>query len=146
MHQARGGKLEKKLGERREYESQEEQTGTKSTDEQVSAGLRDVLGMTQWRKEHPKATWAEIEAAVDEQINQLRAQLIEDLLLGDGEDWSKNARAGAPHLCDVRQAAVGAWGADALHPNDRRGSRQTDALVWNLPDLWGRGFSPRVSS
>lgn len=41
--------------------------------QQVSAGLRDVLGMTQWRKEHPKATWAEIEAAVDEQINQLRA-------------------------------------------------------------------------
>ena len=41
--------------------------------QQVSAGLRDVLGMTQWRKEHPKATWAEIEAAVDERLNQLRA-------------------------------------------------------------------------
>ena len=38
--------------------------------QQVSAGLRDVLGMTQWRKEHPHATWAQIEAAVDEQINQ----------------------------------------------------------------------------
>src|SRR5947208_1907269 len=37
--------------------------------------------MTQWRKEHPQATWAEIEAAVDEQINQLRAQVIEDLAL-----------------------------------------------------------------
>jgi hypothetical protein len=24
--------------------------------EQVSAGLQDVLGMTQWRKEHPKAS------------------------------------------------------------------------------------------
>ncbi len=42
--------------------------------QQVSAGLRDVLGMTQWRKEHPHATWAEIEAAVDERMNQLRAQ------------------------------------------------------------------------
>src|SRR5437660_1729428 len=31
---------------------------------EVSAGLQDVLGMTQWRKEHPQATWAEIEAAV----------------------------------------------------------------------------------
>ena len=41
--------------------------------QQVSAGLQDVLGMTQWRKEHPKATWAEIEAAVDERMNQLRA-------------------------------------------------------------------------
>ena len=56
----------------------------------MSAGLRDVLGMIQWRKEHPKATWAEIEAAVDEQINQVRAQLIQDLVgLGEGEDWSE---------------------------------------------------------
>src|SRR5437588_12611318 len=46
--------------------------------QQVSAGLGDLLGMTQWRKEHPHATWAEIEAAVDEQMNQVRAQLLED--------------------------------------------------------------------
>jgi len=58
--------------------------------QQVSAGLRDVLGMTQWRKEHPHATWAEIEAAVDEQINQLRAQLIQDVVqLGETEEWSE---------------------------------------------------------
>jgi hypothetical protein len=57
---------------------------------QVSAGLSDVLGMSQWRKEHPQATWAEIEAAVDEQINPLRAQLLEDLVgMGQGEDWSE---------------------------------------------------------
>jgi YgiT-type zinc finger domain-containing protein len=56
--------------------------------QQVSAGLRDVLGMTQWRKEHPKATWAEIEAAVDECVNQLRAQLIEDVVqMGETERW-----------------------------------------------------------
>ncbi len=58
--------------------------------QRVSAGLQDVLGMTQWRKEHPRATWAEIEAAVDAQINQLRAQLLQDLvLLGEDEDWSE---------------------------------------------------------
>ncbi len=58
--------------------------------QQVSAGLRDVLGMTQWRKEHPHATCAEIEAAVDEQMNQLRAQLLQDLVqMGESEDWRK---------------------------------------------------------
>src|SRR5436305_14543630 len=58
--------------------------------QQVSAGLQDVLGMTQWRKEHPHATWAEIEAAVDEQINQLRVQLIQDLVqMGESEAWSE---------------------------------------------------------
>ena len=62
--------------------------------QQVSAGLRDVLGMTHWRKEHPKATWAEIEAAVDERINQLRAQLIQDVVqMGGSEDWSQKPEA-----------------------------------------------------
>ena len=56
--------------------------------QQVSAALRDMLGMSKWRKEHPKATWAEIEAAVDEQIHQVRAELIQDLVqMGEREDW-----------------------------------------------------------
>ena len=77
-----GGRIEeKRRGERRENERQEEQTGAKPTDASlVSAGLRDVLGMTRWREEHPKATWAEIEAMVDEQMNQLRAQLIQEVV------------------------------------------------------------------
>ena len=55
--------------------------------QQVSAGLSDVLGMTAWRKEHPQATWAEIEAAVDAQITPLRAHLLEDLVgIGQGEE------------------------------------------------------------
>ena len=63
--------------------------------QQVSAGLRDVLGMTQWRKEHPKATWAEIEAAVDEQINQVRAQLLQDMMqMGETEEWRIDATRG----------------------------------------------------
>jgi uncharacterized protein with PIN domain len=65
--------------------------------EQVSAGLRDVLGMTQWRKEHPTATWAEIEAAVDEQIKQLRAQLIQDMVqMGETENWSRMSEEERP--------------------------------------------------
>jgi hypothetical protein len=64
---------------------------------QVSAGLQDVLGMTQWRKEHPKATWAEIEAAVDERINQLRAQLIQDMVqMGETEGWSQKPEEERP--------------------------------------------------
>jgi 5-methylcytosine-specific restriction endonuclease McrA len=65
--------------------------------QQVSAGLQDVLGMTQWRKEHPKATWQEIETAVDERINQLRAQLIQDVVqMGESEGWSQKPEAERP--------------------------------------------------
>ncbi len=65
--------------------------------QQVSAGLRDVLGMTHWRKEHPKATWAEIEAAVDERMNQLRAQVLQDVvLMGETEGWSQKPEEERP--------------------------------------------------
>src|SRR5258708_38071153 len=57
---------------------------------EVSAGLRDVLGMTQWRKDQPKATRGEIEAAVDERINEVRAQLIEYMVkMGESESWKE---------------------------------------------------------
>jgi len=76
---------------------------------QVSAGLQDVLGMTQWRKEHPKATWQEIETAVDERINQLRAQLIEDLVqMGESEGWEQKPEAERPRCATCGKAlAVG---------------------------------------
>jgi YgiT-type zinc finger domain-containing protein len=71
---------------------------------QVSAGLQDVLGMSEWRKEHPKATFREIEAAVDERVNQLRAQLIEDMVqLGETEDWSQKAEAERPRCATCGQ-------------------------------------------
>ena len=104
--------------------------------QQVSAGLRDVLGMTQWRKEHPQATWAEIEAAVDEQMNQLRAQLIQDLVqMSETADWSQKPQEERPRCAILSRAAVGTWRADPLDPNDGRGSGQADAHVWNLPCL-----------
>jgi RNase P subunit RPR2 len=40
-------------------------------------GEKATAAVAQWRVAHPKATLAEIEQAVDEQINRLRAQLIE---------------------------------------------------------------------
>lgn len=56
----------------------------------VSAGLQDVLGMNQWRAAHPQATLREIEEAVDAQMNQLRAQLIQELVqMGEGGEWSE---------------------------------------------------------
>jgi uncharacterized protein (DUF924 family) len=115
--------------------------------QQVSAGLRDVLGIAQWRKEHPKATWQEIEAAVDEQVNQLRAQLIQDVVqMGESEEWSELPQEERPKCTILSQAAVGPWRADALDSNDGRRGGQTDAHLWNLPYLWGRLFSPWMSS
>src|SRR2546421_2984569 len=88
---AGGGRLEGKNRERNESMKAKKNKRQRSEQiQQVSAGLRDLLGMTEWRKEHPHATWAEIEATVDEHMNQVRAQLLQDLVqMGESENWSK---------------------------------------------------------
>src|SRR5260370_34340748 len=89
-------KYRKKPGERdKSMKAKKNKRERSAQMQQVSAGLRDVLGMTQWRKEHPKATWAEIEAAGGERINQRRAELIEGVVQRGGtEGWSRQAAAG----------------------------------------------------
>jgi hypothetical protein len=38
-------------------------------------------GMADWRAAHPKATFSEIEEALDERLNRLRARMLADLAL-----------------------------------------------------------------
>jgi YgiT-type zinc finger domain-containing protein len=40
-----------------------------------------LTGMQDWRAAHPRATFAEIEAAVDERLNGLRARMLEEAAL-----------------------------------------------------------------
>lgn len=39
------------------------------------------IGMADWRAAHPKATFSEIEAALDERLSQVRARVLADLAL-----------------------------------------------------------------
>jgi len=43
---------------------------------EVSAAV--MRSMAEWRKQHPKATFREIETAVDEELSRLRARVLED--------------------------------------------------------------------
>src|SRR5215475_12090785 len=43
--------------------------------EEVMAGLQD------WQAAHPRATFAELEAVVDERLNGMRARMLENLAL-----------------------------------------------------------------
>ncbi len=64
--------------------------------------------LAQWRAAHPEATLAEIEAAVDEQINRLRARTIEEVAQAsplEHEGAGQQARR-CPH-CGERMQARG---------------------------------------
>ena len=114
--------------------------------QQVSAGLRDVLGMTQWRKEHPHATWSEIEAAVDEQINQLRAQLLQELVqMGETEEWSKIPQEERPR-CTTCGEPLWARGKQTRYLQTSGGEAIKLRRTYGTCPECGEGFFPRAPS
>ena len=47
--------------------------------------------LSRWREVHPKATWVEIEKAVDEQIGRMRQQLMEDAAqASEAAEWTSD--------------------------------------------------------
>jgi hypothetical protein len=57
-----------------------------------------MSGMKDWRAQHPKATFREIEAALDERLGRLRARMLEDaLLVSRAADWE--ATGPEPPVC-----------------------------------------------
>jgi ribosomal protein S27AE len=59
-----------------------------------------------WRQAHPKATWAEIEAAVDAQLGPLRAQLLGDTAMASDAATLSGERPSCP-ACGERLTAAG---------------------------------------
>ena len=49
--------------------------------------------IVQWRQTHPQATLAEIEAAVDEQMNRLRARMIEEVAQASPREQAESEHA-----------------------------------------------------
>ena len=57
-----------------------------------------LTGMKEWRIQHPKATFQEIETAVDERLARLRVRMLADTALASrAADLSQSAAAEHPH-------------------------------------------------
>jgi ribosomal protein S27AE len=59
-----------------------------------------------WRQAHPRATWSEIEAAVDAQLGPLRAQVLGDTAVASDAADLGGARPVCP-ACGARLVAAG---------------------------------------
>ena len=59
------------------------------------------LGVKEWRLQHPKATFAEIEAAVDERLSAVRARMLEDVALASAAAAVSDAPLVARPACPV---------------------------------------------
>ncbi len=69
-----------------------------------------ISGMVGWRQEHPKASFNEIERALDERLTRLRAQMLQDTALLSAAADVSQAEAGERPLCPQCGARVEARG------------------------------------
>jgi uncharacterized protein with PIN domain len=63
-----------------------------------------LSGMQEWRLQHPRASLREIEAALDERLDRMRARLLQDLALAStAADLARQAGHERPRCarCDV---------------------------------------------
>jgi hypothetical protein len=67
-------------------------------------------GMADWRAAHPRATLSEIEDALDERLNQLRARVLADLALASTAADVPAASAGERPRCERCGVVVQARG------------------------------------
>lgn len=78
---------------------------------EMSAGLMGITGMQAWMEQHPVSSLEEIEEALDERIQMLRAQMLEDAIMQatKQEDWKGVSKEKRPKCerCGVTLIARG---------------------------------------
>ena len=73
----------------------------------LAAAAERFAALDAWRQAHPKATWAEIEVAIDAQLGPLRAQLLGDTAMASEAADLGGERPVCPD-CGERLQAAGA--------------------------------------
>ena len=65
--------------------------------QEMSEEMMMLTGMKEWRQQHPKATFREIEEAVDAKLAKLRAGMLEELAtMSFQADWSQTPKEDRP--------------------------------------------------
>lgn len=69
------------------------------------SGLSDeiISGMAEWRQQHPRATFREIEEEVDKRLSVLRARMLSDAAIRSAQTaWEADSRAALCPTCGAR--------------------------------------------
>lgn len=62
-----------------------------------------ISGMAEWRQQHPKATFREIEAEVDKRLAVLRARMLSDAAIRSAQtEWDGDSRETLCPTCGAR--------------------------------------------
>ena len=62
-----------------------------------------ISGMAEWRQQHPKATFREIEAEVDQRLSVLRVRMLTDAAMSSAQaEWEEGSREVVCPTCGAR--------------------------------------------
>ena len=101
-----------------------------------------LSGMADWRLQHPRATFTEIETALDERLYRLRAQMLQDAALASPVvDWTAHS-ASAPPLCPTCAHPLQARGREPRHLQTMGGQEVTLVRRYGTCSACGAGLFP----
>jgi YgiT-type zinc finger domain-containing protein len=67
-----------------------------------------ISGVAEWRQQHPKATFREIEEEVDKRLSELRARMLTDAALNSGQaEWEQGSREAVCPNCGAELVKKG---------------------------------------
>jgi hypothetical protein len=110
-----------------------------------------MTGMKEWRLQHRKATFRQIEAALDERLARMRARMLEDVALAsaaaDAAEWSSadapdEPGEAAPPVCTECGTPLTGRGAKARELQTQGGQTVRLEREYGVCPACGAGFFP----
>jgi len=105
-----------------------------------------ITGMKEWRLQHRKATFREIEVALDEHLGKLRVRMLQDAVLASrATDWEGDAEAeDEPPLCAACGIVLGPRGQKERHIQTQGGREVVLKRTYGIcPQCGAELFPPR---
>jgi len=97
------------------------------------------VGMAEWRKQHPRATFREIEAEVDRRLDEYRAKILSDMAnMGAGVKWED----GKGPMCPVCGAKLEGRGRKKRKLQVRGGNEVELEREQGVCPVCGQGIFP----
>jgi len=101
-----------------------------------------LSGMKEWRLAHPKATFREIEQAVEQRVNRLKARMLQDASLASAaKDWRDAPERERP-TCPVCRTALQARGQHQRRVQVTGGHDITLSRTYGTCPTCGTGLFP----
>ena len=102
-----------------------------------------IVGMLEWRLQHPKATFNQIETELDQRLARLRAQMLQDTVLASAAtDWSESMPDQRPQCRNCSQGLLSAGKRKRRLQTQGRSEIELERQYGVCPDCGEKFFPP----